>query len=287
MALSIDLTTYVISIPQADLTLVTGTLYELDTNAFRLELKDWEDSEVGITQPDTHVHNTQVTVAGVTFARTVEILSPYSVEFEDGQYSVRLVGSNNNIFDVENGILVQNQVQVIPTNSAGYIVVETGVSGLTPQESQALIDIADDQSTIQSDISTIQTNIGTINVNLGSVTSDISTIQTDITNIDGNITTIKTDISQIRNILNRQVARALGLMQENFSMDQQTYVDYQGQKLLTSARMRLYNDRSNVGTDNGVIATYRITSQWTGQENVLYDVKLQTTTTTSSSTTTT
>ena len=123
MAITIDYgNTNIIFVPQADLTLVTGSLYELDVNAFRLTLKDLEDDEAGMAFPLTHIHNTEVTVAGTTFARTVEIIAPYSVEFEDGQYSVRLVGANNNIFDVENGILVRNQVSVIPTNSAGLIV---------------------------------------------------------------------------------------------------------------------------------------------------------------------
>lgn len=117
----------VIHIPQADLTLVGGTLYELDTDAFRLVLKSLEDDPAqGMIWPDTHRHNTEVVVGGVTYARTIEIINGYSVEFEDGLYTVRLVGSNNNIFDVQNGILVQNQVQVIPTNSAGLITVPTG-----------------------------------------------------------------------------------------------------------------------------------------------------------------
>jgi hypothetical protein len=120
MAISVNWNTKVIFVPQVDLVLVSGTLYELDTNAFRLELKDLEDDE-GIPFLDTHRHNTEVTVAGTTFARVIEIINGYSIEFEDGQYSVRLVGSNNNFFDVDNGILVQNQVQVIPGNSAGLI----------------------------------------------------------------------------------------------------------------------------------------------------------------------
>jgi hypothetical protein len=129
MAISIDWTTKVIHVPQADLTHITGTLYELDTDAFRLALKDLEDGE-GITYPDTHRHNTEVTVAGTTFARVIEIINGYSIEFEDGAYSVRLAGSNNNFFDVENGILVQNQVQVIAQNSAGLIVAS--LSGAVP-----------------------------------------------------------------------------------------------------------------------------------------------------------
>lgn len=139
MALSIDPLTSIISIPKADLTLISGTIYEMDTDQFRLDLKAWEASVEGIAFLKTHDHSTEVTVAGTTFARSVEILLPYSVEFEDGQYTVILKGSNNNIFDVENAILEQNQVQIIPSNAAGLIVVQTG-SGVTEQDK---LDIAD------------------------------------------------------------------------------------------------------------------------------------------------
>ncbi len=137
MTISVDPATFLISIPKADLSLVSGTLFEHDTEAFRLELLDFEDSELGIVQPRTHLHNTEVTIVGVTYARFIEMLSPYSVEYEDGAYSVRLSGSNNNLFDVEGGILVQNTVQLIAQNSAGLIVVLTG-SGVTPGDITAI-----------------------------------------------------------------------------------------------------------------------------------------------------
>lgn len=141
MAITIDRLTNIIDVPQADLTLIAGTLFELDTNQFRKDLKAIEASEEGIVEADTHIHNTEVTVAGTTFARTVEILSPYSVQFTpDSQYSVRLAGSNNNIFDVENAILVQNQVQIIAQNSAGLIVTTTG-SGLSAAQDTKLTEV--------------------------------------------------------------------------------------------------------------------------------------------------
>lgn len=121
MALSLDPDTKVITIPQADLTLVTGTLYELDTNQFRLDVGVLLASETYIWMDYAFQHNTAVTVAGTTFARIIEFINGFSIEFEDGTYSVRLAGSNNNIFDVENGILVQNSVQVIAQNSAGLV----------------------------------------------------------------------------------------------------------------------------------------------------------------------
>lgn len=145
MAFSVDLNTFIITIPQTDLSFVSGTLWELDTEAFRLELKDWEDSEEGMAYPDTHTHNTEVTVAGVTYARGIEVSAPYSITFEDtypSLYAVRLVGSNNNIFDIENGILNQNSVQVIPGNAAGLIVhnILSG-SGLSDAQDEKLDDL--------------------------------------------------------------------------------------------------------------------------------------------------
>ena len=131
MAVTIDWPTGVITVLQADLTLITGTFYELDTNQFRKDLNALQASEAGMPWPTTHLHNTEVTVGGITYARTFEILAPYSVTFSpDSAWSVRLVGSNNNIWDIEAGILNQNQVQVIPTNSAGLISTPApGLSG--------------------------------------------------------------------------------------------------------------------------------------------------------------
>lgn len=130
MATTINWATKVITVNRADLTLVSGTLYEHDTDAFRKELNALQASEEGIWADTTHLHNTAVTVAGTTFARTIEIINGYSVQYlPDELWSVRLAGSNNNIFDVQNGILVQNSVQVIPGNSAGLITYAVG-SGL-------------------------------------------------------------------------------------------------------------------------------------------------------------
>lgn len=120
MALSIDPITFVIFIPKADLTLVQVSpteIRELDLNAFRLELKAYEDDEDGMYLPKTHEHNTEVTLAGLTFARVIEILPPYSITFEDGQYAVNLVGANSNVADKVN----VNQVSVRSANSAGLI----------------------------------------------------------------------------------------------------------------------------------------------------------------------
>jgi hypothetical protein len=118
MAISINWPTRVIYVPKNDLVLVSGSLYELDVNTFRLALKDLEDSEDGQPWPSTHNHNTSVLLSGVTYARSVEIINGYTVEFENGQYTVRCIGANHNLADVK----VANSVSLIVGNSAGMVV---------------------------------------------------------------------------------------------------------------------------------------------------------------------
>ena len=119
MAISVDPLTDVIYIPKADLTLIQASpeVRELDLNALHLWLLDWEDEEAAIPRPKTHNHSTEVALAGLTYARIIEILDPYTVEFEDGQYTVNCVGANHNISDKK----VANQVSLIVNNAAGLI----------------------------------------------------------------------------------------------------------------------------------------------------------------------
>jgi len=120
MAISIDWGNRIINVPRSDLTLIQATpteIRELDLNTFRLTLKDLEDDAVGMIFPDTHRHNTEVLLAGLTYARVIEIINGYTVTFEDGQYAVNLVGANSNVGDVVN----VNHVSVRVSNSAGMI----------------------------------------------------------------------------------------------------------------------------------------------------------------------
>jgi len=135
MAITIDPSTKVISFPQADCTLVSGTVYTVDTQTvFRAQVNALLASEDYIWMDDAIQHNTEYIIAGLPFARSIAIVNGYSVEFTpDAQWSVVLTGSNNDLWDVIGGILVQNQVQVIPTNSAG-LVNPSVLAGATAQE---------------------------------------------------------------------------------------------------------------------------------------------------------
>lgn len=157
---SVDWATKIITILQSDLTFVSGNLYELDTDWFRLQLKSLEDDSEGIVFERTHKHNTEVTVVGVTYARFIEIINGYSITFENGSYAVRLSGSNNNIFDAENSILNLNNVQVIAQNAAGLIVSVQG-SGVTEQDKTDIINgVWDEQTSSHTDSGTFGEKVG-------------------------------------------------------------------------------------------------------------------------------
>lgn len=141
--ISINWLTQVIYVPQSYLTSLGGGNYELDVNQFRLDLKDIEDSETGQVHLATHRHNTTVTLSGVTYARTVEIINGYTIEFEDTgtSYRVQCTGANHNIADVQ----VVNRVSLLIGNSAGLIQVASG-SGVLPADITAIADAVWDES---------------------------------------------------------------------------------------------------------------------------------------------
>lgn len=120
MAITVNWGTKVISVEKVDMTLIQSTpieVYSLDVDTFRLALKNLEDDVAGITFLDTHRHTTETVLSGVTYARFVEIINGYTIEFEDGQYVVNTLGANHNISDVK----IPNQVSLVTNNSAGLI----------------------------------------------------------------------------------------------------------------------------------------------------------------------
>jgi len=153
VAISVDWPAQVIHVPQADLTDLGGGVYELDLNAFRLSLKALEASELGMPWPDTHSHNTAVTLAGTVIARVVEIINGYTVEFEDGQYAVNLTGANSNVAEVA----VVNQVSIRSFNSAGLIEANPAISSTMEtriREIHALEGLGDDALEVDTDAGT-------------------------------------------------------------------------------------------------------------------------------------
>ena len=80
MAITTDWNTLTFSVPQGDLTLITGTLYEMNTEIdYRQAINAIMASEEGIVFEDSIDHNTDYTVAGVTYARKIEMINSYSI----------------------------------------------------------------------------------------------------------------------------------------------------------------------------------------------------------------
>jgi len=111
-----------IYIPKADTTLVSAGPPEVrsyDMNSFRGELGTLWASSVAPWASRPFSHSQEVTISGYTYARGVQILTPYRVEFENGLYVVQIFGANHNVLDV----IEANSVGVVTQNSAGLINV--------------------------------------------------------------------------------------------------------------------------------------------------------------------
>lgn len=142
MALTLDPATKVFSLLQSDLTFVSGTLWRLDTNQVRQDMMALLASENYIWMEDAFIHNTEVTVAGETYARTLEVINGYSLTLENTglAYSVSFEGSNNNFFDIENGVLNPTPLVTVLSNNSAGLIVGAG-SGLSAAQATQLIEI--------------------------------------------------------------------------------------------------------------------------------------------------
>jgi len=132
-----------------NLTLVSGSApngsWELDTMAFWDDLKSLEEAEAGIVFNNLQSHNLPYTIAGTVYADALamecEIAFYNAVPDED--WTVVLIGSNNDLFDIAGGVYVPikgtGHLNLVSTNSAGLVITDT--SGLTAGESAALLNI--------------------------------------------------------------------------------------------------------------------------------------------------
>ena len=140
MALTLDPATRVFTVPQADLSFVSGTLYTLDTDQFRKDAWDLLSSEPYIWLPPCYDHNAEYTILGVTYFRKIEFINGFSLQLEDtgSAYSVSFEGSNNNLFDIETGVLIPTPlVTCVGNNSAGNQTIVAG-SGVLPADITAI-----------------------------------------------------------------------------------------------------------------------------------------------------
>jgi hypothetical protein len=124
----VDWPTRILYIDQSELTEITaGELYGLDTTDLWTLIHDIQDGEDGMANPDIMFHSLPYTLSGVSYARAVEIINGYQIQFTgpsppNDHYTVVLSGGNNNVADV----FIPNPVSVISNNSAGLATAAAG-----------------------------------------------------------------------------------------------------------------------------------------------------------------
>lgn len=119
MAYSVNWSTLVVTVSRSDLIVLSADpeVYALDTLDFWRKVHTIQEGE-GLPYPAIMNSNAPVEISGTTLARTLEIINGYRIEFEDGPYEVRPVGTNNNIQEAR----VPNQVSISSSNSSGLVV---------------------------------------------------------------------------------------------------------------------------------------------------------------------
>lgn len=165
---------------------------------------------------------------------------------------------------------------VLATQITTITRVSTSISGeiqasLSTEEHNQLMSLPD-LSGIEG--STVLAKQATSNY----ISGEILDLETQVVNLDGNVDAVISELDFISGeigVVHVNLLRALGLMQENYYLDNTTYTTYNGQKLLTGGRVRVYDDASNVGTGSGVLSTYNITANWNNDELQIYQVLKQ------------
>lgn len=148
MALSVDYSTappWLITVPKSDLTLITGTQYQLTVDDYWILLRDYTDNEVTMARP---VLYSRIPATPSTPSITDIDLNYYRIEFEPDLYSVNIINGNTNIRDGE----VKNITSVNTNNTTGYSTVATG-SGLDAGQDAKLTNM---NSAIDSNLKTVE-----------------------------------------------------------------------------------------------------------------------------------
>jgi hypothetical protein len=119
MALTVNWASGLITCPQSDLTLVSGTRYEITVTRLWELLRDRSDDEDALAYP---ILFSNIPPTAST-PRIVEINDDYyTFQFENGLYSVDVINGNTNLRDVE----VKNQVSVGTNNNTGFVEASGG-----------------------------------------------------------------------------------------------------------------------------------------------------------------
>jgi hypothetical protein len=123
MAISVSWTTAgfgTIFVPKADTVQIQASpeIREIDLNKLRGDVGALHASEEGGPYVIPFKHEQVFVLSGTTYSRLVTFF--YAIEFEDGQYGVKVSGGDHNVLDVK----VANQVSLLAALSAGRLIVK-------------------------------------------------------------------------------------------------------------------------------------------------------------------
>jgi len=191
--------------------------------------------------------------------------------------NIVLAGSKDAVLDGCFSVDV-NSVPVIDMGGSGQDVVIVDYSGdiilknLTGSN-KALLQLDGGKATLDSTITAGTVTVSGIGVLVNNSTATV--------NLDGfiNRETIAQSIWSSNEAsyigtsgMGGAILRGLGLLQENHYLDNTSYTTYNGQKLMTEGRIRIYSNSASVGTDCGCVASYIITASWNNDELDTYKV---------------
>jgi len=116
MALICHWPTKVITVPKTDLTLVSGTKYSLSVLCWFQLLRELNGSVEGMAETvGAPIYNN--TSPSASTPRIIDVINGYTVQFEEGLYSVDIIEGNTNLRDVE----IKNSVSVGTNNTTGFV----------------------------------------------------------------------------------------------------------------------------------------------------------------------
>jgi hypothetical protein len=120
MSYSVNWTTRVVTIPLADMTLVSGSNYSLNTDDVWLELRRLEALPAeGLWAEQTIEYvNTQI-LSGITYSAIVKMINGYTWDTDTTNKTISLLGFNSNLLDT---FIPGSGVSVLANNSGGLII---------------------------------------------------------------------------------------------------------------------------------------------------------------------
>ena len=119
-----------------------------------------------------------------------------------------------------------------------------------------------------SSINNMSISLDNVVIAVNDMTNSINYISSEIDTANISLTNLTSSVNDITDL----ITRSLGLSQENQYLDNSSYDENNN---LTSCRIRIYSNASDVGSTSSVIATYHVTAGYTGELLDYYKVVKQ------------